>query len=63
MENVIFDSLTDIPRNVYNILEKYNDADTYEQMDLLVKELNAIGWTVEYSLDCEPYNLHPIETV
>ena len=33
---------------------------TYEDCRKLVDELESVGWTCDYYLDAEPYDLRPI---
>lgn len=54
----LFEIPEKIPSNVMAILDKYSEMDnTYENCQRLVDELEAIGYTCEYGLDAEPYNL------
>lgn len=47
-----------LPQNVKDILDKYAECENdYESCANLVNELNAIGWTCEYYLDAEPYDI------
>jgi hypothetical protein len=51
------------PDKVQQVLEKIIGDKTelsYSECDLLIDELNKIGWTCEYGLDSSPYNLHPL---
>lgn len=54
-----------IPPNVQNVLNKYEHALVngilYEELDQMHEEMEEIGWTFEYYLDAEPYNLKPIQ--
>jgi hypothetical protein len=43
------------------VLNKYSDKDdTYENCSNLVDDLNKIGYTCDYYLDAEPYNLRKL---
>jgi hypothetical protein len=44
------------PKEVRKILWSYVPQD-YEDCDLLIQKLNAVGYTCEYGLDASPYNL------
>jgi hypothetical protein len=44
------------PKEVREILWSYVPQD-YEDCDLLIQKLNAVGYTCEYGLDASPYNL------
>ncbi len=51
-----------IPEPVQSILKKYEDeylnGATYELNERLLNELKPVGYSFEYYLDAEPYNLH-----
>jgi hypothetical protein len=52
-----------IPTHVQSILDKHSGIDcTYGDCDKLVAALNEVGYTCDYSLDAEPFNLHKIES-
>ena len=63
METVdLFEDYENIPKEVDAIIKKYNyfeDA-TYKDLDECLKELEAIGYTFDYYLDAQPYNLRKI---
>lgn len=47
-----------LPENVQEVLMKYGEIDqTYENCSALEKELDALGYSMEYGLDAVPYNL------
>lgn len=56
-------SITDsrIPKKIQNIIEKYIDADLFTCNDVkaLLKDLEANGYTFDYGLDCQPFNIRP----
>jgi len=45
------------PSIVQSVLEIYGCPVNYDDCDELVQKLNEIGWTCEYGLDANPYNL------
>ncbi len=50
-----------LPDNVQEVLLKYGSMDnTYEQCERLLKELKPLGYTFEYYLDAQPFNLTKI---
>jgi len=54
----LFEHLELLPIEVLSILEKYSQLDeTYENCANLVYDLEEVGYTCEYYLDAEPYNL------
>lgn len=52
----------DLPIEVTDVFdnEDMNDLD-YTMLARMVENLEKIGWTMEYYLDAEPFNLHKIE--
>ena len=57
----LFETPELIPQDVQAILETFNeDADPYHELDRLINELEAIGYTFDYYLDAEPYGLRPV---
>lgn len=53
-----------IPPDVQNVLNKYEHALVngilYDELAQMLEDINKVGWTFEYYLDAEPYNLKPI---
>jgi hypothetical protein len=57
----IAEQYNNLPQNVKDVIDKFSEMENdYESCENLVKELNGIGWTCEYYLDAEPYNLRRI---
>lgn len=53
-----FDNQKELPNEVQEILKEFEDMDnTYENCERLVERLRTVGWTCDYYLDAEPYNL------
>lgn len=51
----------DLPQEVKDVLKKHeSEENTYDACQALVDDLNTVGWTCEYYLDAEPYNLRPL---
>jgi len=51
----------DLPIEVTNILGDFFDKEnTYENCEQLVKELNSVGYTIDYGLDAEPHDLRKL---
>lgn len=51
-----------IPVEVAAILATYNeDADQYKELKRLDNKLRRIGWTFDYYLDAEPFDLRPLD--
>lgn len=47
-----------IPNEVHEIINNYSFYDnTYENCAKLVADLNSVGFTCDYYLDAEPFNL------
>ena len=62
----LFEDYENIPENLQNILDKhvkaFEDGD-YKLLHEALKEVEAIGYTFEYYLDGEAYDLRPIGTL
>tara|TARA_R110000796_G_scaffold215321_1_gene331310 strand:+ start:257 stop:601 length:345 start_codon:yes stop_codon:yes gene_type:complete len=58
----LFEFYEDQPKEVSSILEQFVDLEamTYEELSGLQKNLETIGYTFEYGLDAQPYNLRKI---
>jgi len=53
-----------LPQEVQDVLAKYSDWDaTYDQCRAMLNDMEALGYTFEYYLDAEPYNLLKINLV
>jgi hypothetical protein len=55
----LFETLELIPNNVMSILETFED-NTYDECDRIQNELEQIGYTFDYYLDAEPFNLRKL---
>lgn len=50
-----------LPENVQSILNSFDeDRDGYAECKRIVTELEAVGYTAEYGLDAELYNLRKL---
>lgn len=59
----LFETPELIPTNVQAILESFNEDDftnSYQDLEILLKLIEPLGYTFDYSLDAEPYGLRPI---
>lgn len=59
----LFEDYENTPKNVQKILDKYKDAfedGDYEGLAAALKEMNKIGYTFEYYLDGQAYDLRKI---
>lgn len=52
----LFETPDIIPKDVLDILTTFED-NTYEECERIKNELEQIGYTFEYGLDAEPFNL------
>ena len=50
----------DIPKNIADILEEYNDAETYSELSELQQKLEAEGYTIDFDMGCTVYNWRPL---
>lgn len=59
MSKDLFDDYENLPKNLLKILNKYlaNDDLDYLKLEKMLKEVNSVGYTFEYYLDCVPYDL------
>jgi hypothetical protein len=55
----LFETPELIPRDVLDILERFED-NTYYECERILNKLEKIGYTYEYGLDAEPFNLRKI---
>jgi hypothetical protein len=46
-----------IPENIQKILNGYDDCSDYRTLSKMVERLNEIGFTFDYYLDAQPYDL------
>lgn len=57
----LFENYDKLPLKVQKIIAKFSEDDnTYENCKKLVSDLNKVGYTCEYGLDAEPYNLRKL---
>lgn len=58
----LFETPELIPSDVQAILESFDEEspNTYLELDRLVNELEVIGYTFDFYLDAEPYNLRKL---
>lgn len=55
----LFENYEQQPENLKTILKKYENGEfDYIECENLLKEVESIGYTFEYGLDAEPYDLH-----
>jgi len=58
----LFETPELIPVMVQNIISTFNeDADSYRELSRIVNELEPLGYTFDFYLDAEPFNLRKIE--
>lgn len=46
-----------IPNDVKSIIDSYTDIEDYNQCEALKEQLNKIGYTIDYDLSAQPFNL------
>ena len=58
----LFETPELIPEEVQSVLETFDEENlnTYSELDRILEEINALGYTFDYYLDAEPYGLRPI---
>jgi hypothetical protein len=54
----------ELPKKITDILNTYDeDADPYHEARRLVSELEKVGWTAEWGLSGELYDLKPLSII
>lgn len=57
----LFEFVESLPEEVQDVLEPYlNDSNTYESCAELVAKLKPLGYTCDYGLDGQPFDLKKI---
>jgi hypothetical protein len=62
MKKDLFNTPEKLPIEVQNVLNKYGEIETYDQCKAMLKELTKLGYTFEYYLDAQPYDLQKIKS-
>jgi len=62
-ENDLFDKWEALPQPVQDLLNNFGECDTYKLCDKLLRKLKPLGYTFDYYLDAQPYNLRTINLV
>ena len=62
MMNDLFETPEGIPLEVQAVLSEFNDEtdNTYTELDRIIKKLEPLGYTFDYGLDAEPFDLHKV---
>lgn len=59
----LFEHYEQQPTELRNIINKYDFKNvSYDTLRQLEKEVNKIGFTFDWGLDCIPYNLRALNT-
>ncbi len=58
----LFEHYEELPQEVRTVLDSWSLSEglSYENCKNLVRDLEVVGYTCEYGLDAEPYNLKKI---
>lgn len=57
----LFEHYTELPTDLCAIIDKYAYSDnTYETCESMLAEVKELGYTFDYDLDAQPYNLRKI---
>ena len=59
----LFETPELIPNEVQDVLVTFDEdcANTYHELDRILKLIEPLGYTFDYYLDAEPYGLRPID--
>jgi hypothetical protein len=57
--NDLFETPDLIPKDVHDILATFED-NTYEECERILNKLEKIGYSFEYDLSAEPFNLRKL---
>ena len=55
----LFEHYDLIPDNIKSILDKYSETYSYTDCASMLAEIESQGYTFDYGLDAQPYNLRP----
>lgn len=61
-ENDLFNDIPSLPQEVQSVILSFED-ETYDECSRVQTELEALGYTFEWGLGAEPYNLRKIDLV
>lgn len=53
----LFEQWETLPQPVQDILTKYSEAESYQDLEAMLLELKPLRYIFDYGLDCAPYNL------
>lgn len=57
----LFENPEDLPQEVQDVLERFcNGENSYDQCRALIEALEPLGYTCDYGLDGQPYDLTKI---
>ena len=56
----LFEKYTELPQGVQSILKRYENAENYDELSNMVNDLELIGYTCEFDLNCIAFNLRKL---
>ena len=60
----LFETPELIPQEVQAVLDTLSeDANSYLELERIQKQVEKLGYTFDYGLDAEPYDLRPMENL
>jgi hypothetical protein len=60
----LFETPELIPHEVQAVLDTFSDeASSYWELERILNQVEKLGYTFEYGLDAEPFNLRKIEEI
>ena len=60
MKQDLFETPESLPPQVQAVIEKYGECETYEDCRKMLKALKPLGYTFDYYVDANPYDLRKI---
>jgi hypothetical protein len=56
----LFETPELIPQRLQTLFATYDEIATYAQCASLLRRVESMGYTFDYELDAQPYNLRPL---
>lgn len=56
----LFEQYDQLPPEVQEVINNHAETNDFQACEDLIRDLNKLGYTCSYSLDCVPYDLKKI---